>query len=298
VIRDALEKLEDGSRPDAEFEYISSHLSDFAASDFADFALADLSSIFFSDKVRVTDESSVFKLVMSVVQSRGVSARFLLHSIAYEYLTLSEMIDFVDEVAQCEVTGSIFYGLLKRLTQSDVKRKYPIRKLADEQEFSYVKGSPFNGLFASIRRRWKKNAHEKGIVNISASDGSFPSKVTNYDWVDCWHSKNIPNSWLQFDFFNRAFSLTQYSIRTFIGGPDSGHLKNWVIEGSNNEKEWVELDRRENNDELNDRNKAQTFQCQGNTGIYRYIRLRQFGLNHNGSNFLFIGNVELFGAIY
>jgi hypothetical protein len=108
----------------------------------------------------------------------------------------------------------------------------------------------------------------------------------------------VPNSWIQFDFLDHAFSLEHYTVRTFVGAPDSGHLKNWIVEGSNNEKEWVEIDRRENSTELNARKAIHTFKCGNKSGIYRYIRLRQNGLNHNGSNFLFLGNVEFFGAIY
>jgi len=50
-------------------------------------------------------------------------------------------------------------------------------------------------------------------------------------------------------------------LKTFIGGPGSGHLKNWAIEGSNNGQEWIEVDRQEENYELNDRNKYKTCKC-------------------------------------
>jgi hypothetical protein len=97
---------------------------------------------------------------------------------------------------------------------------------------------------------------------------------------------------------DHAFQLQQYTLKTFIGGSGSGHLKNWVIEGSNNLNEWDVIDRRNENEDLNNRERCQTFKCEAPSGLYRYIRLRQFGKNHCGTDFLFLGNVEFFGALY
>jgi hypothetical protein len=147
-------------------------------------------------------------------------------------------------------------------------------------------------------KHWQRNAHDEGIVTITTSDGTSAPRLIDSTWKESWYSKNVPNSWIQFDFMNHAFQLTHYTLKTFIGGPDSGHLKNWVIEGSNNLKEWTEIDRHEGNYDLNDRNRCVTYRCEGKQGIFRYIRLRQSGKNHRGNDFLFLGNVEFFGMIY
>jgi hypothetical protein len=298
VIRDALAKLSEGSVPTAEFQHISSNLSDFGPSDFRQFDIDNLSEIFFSNDVRVTDESSLFSLVLSIIHDRGPSARHLLYSIEYENLPLCEMIQFSEEVKLFEVTGPIFYSLCKRLAYSPVTRQFPMRRISDQQEFPFAEGRPFDGLFAHIQDQWKRNAHEEGIVRVTTSDGTSPARVTDHNWRDSWYSRNTPNSWIQFDFVDHAFQLQKYSIRTFVGGPNSGHLKNWVMEGSNTGKEWTEIDRRQDNSDLNNRNKQTTFSCREQIGIFRYIRLRQIGSNHSGNNFLFLGNVEFFGCIY
>jgi hypothetical protein len=296
VIQSARNKLRQGLRPDCEFEYISSRLSDFAPVDFVHFDLEDLYVIFFSEHVRVEDESSLFKFVMSVIkQQDDPRARILLYSIACENLTMSEMVEFAEEISNCEVTGSIFHSLCKRLVTVGNRRKYPGRRLSDQHDFPYADGKPFEGFFSSMRRQWQD---EPGIIEITTSDSTSPTKITDPSWHDCWYSKNRPNSWIQFDFVDHAFQLQRYTLKTFIGGPASGHLKNWVIEGSDNLKDWEEIDRREGNADLNDRDRCCTFCCDSSSGLYRYIRLRQFGKNHCGSDFLFLGNVEFFGALY
>jgi hypothetical protein len=299
VIQSARNLLRQGLKPDSEFEYISSHLSDFAPIDFIEFELDDLYMIFFSEHVRVDDESSLFRLVLSVIkQQQDPRARILLYSIACENLTMAEMVAFADEISHCEVTGSIFHGLCKRLLTVVNRRKYPVRRISGEHEFSYADGKPFEGFFSRIRQQWPDEAGGEGIVEITTSDGTSPVRITDPNWHDCWYSKNRPNSWIQFDFMEHAFQLRHYTLKTFIGGSGSGHLKNWVVEGSNNLNVWDQIDRRDDNADLNDRERCHTFGCGAAGGLYRYIRLRQFGKNHGGSDFLFLGNIEIFGALY
>jgi hypothetical protein len=298
VLQSAIDKIEMGLRPDQELDYIASHLSEFSDADFRHFRLEDLYTIFFSDNLRVDDESSVFQLVMKIIRNQDHRARVLLYSIAYENLTVAEMVEFADEVTNSELTGSIFHSLCKRLVRCVNRRKYPVRRLSDDQEFTYREGTSFDGFFDAVHRLWNRNAHDEGIVTITTSDGTSAAKVIDRNWKECWVSKNIPNSWVQFDFMDRVFQLTHYTLKTFIGGPDSGHLKHWVVEGSNNLKDWTEIDRRDNCTGLNDRNRYRTYKCEGSKGLYRYIRLKQTGKNHRGNDFMFLGNVEFFGALY
>jgi hypothetical protein len=89
---------------------------------------------------------------------------------------------------------------------------------------------------------------------------------------------------------------THYSIRTCSAGPNSYHLKNWVIEGSVDGNLWLEIDRRENNTDLNSSFAIKTFQiCKVDT--FRMIRLRQIGLNHQNNNYLIFTSFELFGSL-
>jgi hypothetical protein len=79
-------------------------------------------------------------------------------------------------------------------------------------------------------------------------------------------------------------------------GPNSYHLKNWVIEGSIDGTSWSELDRRENNTDLNNSYAVKTFNvCKVDT--FRMIRLRQIGPNHGNNNYLIFTAFDLFGLL-
>ena len=59
----------------------------------------------------------------------------------------------------------------------------------------------------------------------------------------CYHSQDIPNSWLCYDFKEIKVKPTNYSIRSNCWNKKGWyHPLNWVIESSNDLIEWKVLD--------------------------------------------------------
>jgi hypothetical protein len=108
-------------------------------------------------------------------------------------------------------------------------------------------------------------------------------------------SVNEPDQWIAYDFKDRSVKVTHYSIRSFYGEGEED-LKSWVIEGSNDGKRWMELDRRVNNWELNSPDVIRTFQVTKSEEC-RIVRLRQIDQNHAGSDCICICSFELFGSL-
>jgi hypothetical protein len=59
---------------------------------------------------------------------------------------------------------------------------------------------------------------------------------------------------------------------------------------------WTEIDRRENNSDLNENLAVKTFAV-ARPGSFRRIRLRQIGPNHCRDNYLILSAFEVFGAV-
>lgn len=55
---------------------------------------------------------------------------------------------------------------------------------------------------------------------------------------------------------------TDYSIRSGTWTPNSGHLKNWVIEVSNDNKEWSIIDEQKDSSFLNGPRLVHTFKIE------------------------------------
>jgi hypothetical protein len=110
-------------------------------------------------------------------------------------------------------------------------------------------------------------------------------------------SSNKSNSWLCYDFKDSLVRPSHYSIRSCAHSGLVGYqLVSWVIEISNDYKEWMEIDRHENDPSL--------LQVTGSFSITkpykfsRYIRLRQVGKTSgvNTGN-LVVTSFEVFGSI-
>ena len=113
-------------------------------------------------------------------------------------------------------------------------------------------------------------------------------------------SKDSPNSWICYDFKGRRVIPTSYLIRSCWGRPGDHHPKSWVLEVSNDGSEgsWKAVDSREDNNDLNDEHVTRNFSLgTPPSGAFRFVRLRQTGENHWGSDILAICALELFGVL-
>jgi hypothetical protein len=108
------------------------------------------------------------------------------------------------------------------------------------------------------------------------------------------------NQWLCYEFKHGAVLPNGYSIRSqFNGSAGAFHPKSWAIEVSDSGSEWTAIDRRANNNELNDRNVTRYFSIGKELSEpCHFIRLRQTGLNHAGNDELWLSSFEIFGDFF
>ena len=159
-------------------------------------------------------------------------------------------------------------------------------------------GRSFNGILKYLSEKCDGNVHLKGEVDITASssDHNEPYQVADMGWNDFFFTENRPNQWICFNFKDNRVRIQHYTIKTHKFPNGSPHMKSWIIEGSNDEETWVELDRRTIT-VLNGPNRFQTFPCKNSEGRFKLVRIRQMGLNARGDNILAINNFEMFGQL-
>jgi hypothetical protein len=156
-----------------------------------------------------------------------------------------------------------------------------------------------NGIIAHLTRGCGGNVHDRNTVAISASanEDFLEKNAADSEVENCFESNNSANQWLCYDFKTMTIKPTHYSIRSyFTGNPGSHNPKNWVIEGSQDGNSWIELDRRDNNNELNGGDPTRTFSISRSEEV-RLIRIRQTGLNHAGYHILLFSSFEIFGCL-
>jgi hypothetical protein len=106
------------------------------------------------------------------------------------------------------------------------------------------------------------------------------------------------NQWIEWDFKTAKIEPSHYSINTNGDKAGGTHLQHWVIEGRNEEEEeWIRLDERRENSELNGSGRFATFEIANRVRV-RILRLRQIGLNHRRDHILSFSAFEVFGEFF
>jgi hypothetical protein len=144
------------------------------------------------------------------------------------------------------------------------------------------------------------NVHGKGVVEITASNvfnsKTAPRNVADLGTYSEFWSADKPGQWICEDFQALRIDPTRYTVRAFYRTPNYAHVKSWAVEGSDDGASWREIDRRENNSDLNDEDAVKTFAV-AQPGSFHRIRLRQTAPNHYNNNCLIFIVFEVFGAV-
>jgi hypothetical protein len=157
------------------------------------------------------------------------------------------------------------------------------------------------GLLWILGRLCGGNPHDKECICVSG---------TPYDGSACYQARNVAdvesdsffwsdaesNRWVSYDFKNLRVAATHYVLRSNGNGPGNRHLRSWVLEVSENGRDWRVIDRREEDGSLNDCNKVRSFELRTIVET-RFIRLRQTGVNWQGDHYLYFTAFELFGGL-
>ncbi|KAK3707886.1 hypothetical protein QZH41_005756 [Actinostola sp. cb2023] len=144
-----------------------------------------------------------------------------------------------------------------------------------------------------------KNPGESGLILINRSSYGHGRATDVANRRPSWCStSNKPNQWWKVDFGDkRLIAPTAYSLRHGWSG-SAGALRHWVFEASVDGRKWVVL-RQHINDETiatpygfgywkvsNEEDKG-----------YRFVRVRQTGVNSSGKYALRLCGIEVYGKL-
>lgn len=159
--------------------------------------------------------------------------------------------------------------------------------------FNYVEGHEFEGIFNYLNNINKSLANFKGLVYISSNgdERNHAFNLIDKNFDDYFYPHPDENSFVKFDFINHKVSLRNYSLRSkniFFN-----KLINWEIEGSNNGINWDKIDERHINEWYGVDN-ISTYSVL-NHNFYQYIQIRLRGPASNNDYLLALTNIEFFG---
>jgi hypothetical protein len=235
--------------------------------------------------------------MISSLISIDIEYSMLLECVKYEYLSRDSIESFFDLISKSFefLTLHVWDQLHSRLISghsSSLDNRYHHRV------FRYEEGKSFEGIISFLTREHGGNVHDRDIVSVTSSSvnsNHLAKHVVDFDSLLYAQTLHEANGWICYDLNENRVNVDHYSVRT-RNDSDDNHPMNWIIEGSQDGHEWIEVDRRNDCRELLGKSRSQTFPT-SRTGYFRQIRLRQTGQNSSGYHFLTVSAFELFGVL-
>lgn len=219
-----------------------------------------------------------------------------------EFIHVSEekFSEFISEFDIEYLTNGTWRSICERISskvQSENKKTISSRHSLEKNEFLQDKDQ---GIISYMYQKCV-NPFSKGIVNISSSstynDNHHPINVTKSNEKSFYLSNDEPDQWIMYDFPKNEIIPYFYSLGSTCGwGSDEENICNWAIEVSNDGHTWIEVDRQEENPDLNGSNITKKFTVQKNIRC-KSIRIRQIGKNTYNRLYLALSYFEIYGEI-
>ena len=146
------------------------------------------------------------------------------------------------------------------------------------------------------------NIHDNKTIEVSTNSpfsDYYTKNLLDFNQDNIYASKpEDQTAWICFDFKNMKIELSHYSIKSHNSSPGYNHIKNWVIEISDDGKEWTKIDEHSNYTELNGRSIIKTFKI-SQKHFSRFIRLRNNGEFYGCNNgfCLCLNSIEFYGQL-
>ena len=257
-----------------------------------------LECIFKNKKLKIESEDQLIRIINRLYQKNSEYSQF------YEY------VDFVNaEIGIINEFLSIFdIEDLTTGTWNKICRRFehevmiPINEKS--KRFSFKKqeiqfnGDGFDGIFNYMGKN-SKIEEEVEVTRSSNGGGCRPIRLVNFDKSNnglCTCSTK--NEWICFELKKHKVIPKYYSIKTHGDGQNSYHPRTWVIEGSNDGKNWEKIDEQINCSYLNGRYCSHTFQIENlKQEEFNFIRMKLTDKNWRNDNYLCISAFELFGTL-
>jgi hypothetical protein len=268
--------------PEASIEFISSEFFRLKPSELEEMSPSTLYQVLSHPRLRISSEDSLYSFICSrITANRDFYGLF--RFVRFEYLS-NECVQSFVSIAPHHIDSQLWSSLSRRLMS------------AAEFLCPFKSDKPRDGIISHLANKYGRNIHDDGIITITSksviSDDPYWAvrNLADPGSTSCMCTKNGSNEWVCWDFQELRVQLTDYAI---FKSP----LRSWVIEISVEGRVWVEIDRRQDNEDLKGGDNLASFHV-AKPMICRFIRITQTGPNHTGANFLSFVGFEFFGGLF
>lgn len=290
-------------------KFIAIHFEEMNHEELKTLDIETLDLILNNKSLKLRDEDSLLEFILSLYEEKSAYS-VLFEYVQFTHISENSLLEFFEkfeiQYLNEKIWNSICYRFLLSKNKSNQLRykKNEKNNIIDIKEFEFSEHKNFNGIMNYLTKKTEGNINDNGIVEITSNSyvsDFHPKNLVDYQKNNYYHSKDDGNAIVSFDFKDMSVQLSSYSIKSNNSKVFGTHLKNWVIEASNDEYNWKTIDCHVDDASLNGPNFISNFKIQQEKNdFYRFVRLRQTGnswysyCNHNYIIFCFI---EFYGKL-
>ena len=285
------------------FEYEQDDASGFIES-IENITQQSIERIVHNENLRLLDEDQLITFV-NELYSKDTKCSCLYSAVYFANASADKMQEFLSLFNIDDISEEIWKAISIRLSHETahagkIENDFNVKRYA-KHEFSFSKenSEEFSGIISHLFKKTKGNIEQEISITASTCDGPHPPRdsLSFEDKDKYFASKNEPDQWICFDFKNHKITPTDYTIRSYSNG--IWHPKSWVIECSNDNIKWIEIDSEENCSHLKGKSFIHTFSLSKKIcERFKYIRLRMTNANWEQNNTLRINSFEVYGSLY
>ncbi|OHT15078.1 hypothetical protein TRFO_14420 [Tritrichomonas foetus] len=287
---------------DEEIVFISSHFYEIPEKELEKLDPSILELILANPQLIISNEDSLFSLLLSFYLKDN-SYGMLFEYVEFQNLNTNSIAQFIKHFDLCDLNLSIWSSICKRLNEKVTKMNDSVdtKRYIDKYSIPY-NNQNFEGII-HLKRKENENASINEFIEVQSSsceaDGYNPVTTIEPFTQDTSYfaTSNGENEWISYHFKKEKVKLTHYQLRTCYFGPNEDHLKNWVIEISNDGQSWEEVDKQTDCSLLNAPYNYATFPIKKTVDYCQYIRIRNTGPNWCDNKYLVLKTLEFYGFV-
>ena len=269
--------------------------------------LETLEEIICSPALKINDEDSLLDFLICQYEKDRTTS-FFFEYVQFCNVSEEHLKTFVDRILVEDINQKTFNHFCERIFCKDKMKEKENERYNKNNTYCViqkVKGKELEGILNFLTKQTGGNIHDNGTIEITSNSihsDDHPKNLVDYQSNNYYYpAGNDRNAFVCFDFKDKLIQLTSYSIKSHDDDRNCKHLRNWVIEVSNDGKTWQEIDRHENEDKLNGRKLIVNFEISPPMKeFYRFIRLLETGINWDSRNNRYDGffsKIEFFGKL-
>lgn len=299
--------IEQYNNIDSILNFISEHFNEIDQKEIKNLNYEEFEQIFQNENLKLTDEDTLLEFILNKYKGDPIYSN-LFEYVCFKNVSEKTLSKFIAEFDFSDLNSGAWKSICNRLLphkddkDNENKNRYT-SKQSNFLEFKHEKGNEFHGILRYLVDKTGGNIHDNGTIKITSNSyqtNHYPKNLVDYDDISYFASRNVKDIFILFDFIDKKVQLSNYSILSESRGRNLCHLRNWVLEVSNDNDQWEIIDEHTNDPTLNNSNVTATFDTKILNSFYRYVRLRQTGFSwHCGNKFYFfwIPNIEFYGRI-